>query len=215
MVTGIMSESDRRMDAINRGLLRAVAVIAGVVSVIAAWSLVVNSVRILAAARVTVADMPLADDSAPGIARDWTAITEAHYDSVTIVASGLSSPARWWLVAEHLGAALPTIGIALLVLWIRLRLVRRRPFVRSVTVGIAIAAILIMAGGALQQLAHGIARAEVVMSLGEPTITGGPSLAEFFVTVDGAPFAWGIALAVVGAAFEIGERLQRDTDGLV
>ena len=33
--------------------------------------------------------------------------------------------------------------------------------------------------------------------------------------VDLAPLAWGFALAVVAAAFEIGQRLQRETEGLV
>ena len=34
-------------------------------------------------------------------------------------------------------------------------------------------------------------------------------------TVDGAPFGIGICLLLVGLAFEYGERLQRDTEGLV
>ena len=75
----------------------------------------------------------------------------------------------------------------------------------------------------LEQAAAAIARAEVVDFLGNRDITAGgtpdnPSYEGFVgfgLNLDLAPLAWGMALIVVAGAFELGQRLQRDTEGLV
>jgi hypothetical protein len=68
-----------------------------------------------------------------------------------------------------------------------------------------------MAGGLLGQAVRANAFSEIVSELDLESA----GLPGFEMTVDLAPLGWGFALAVVAGAFEIGQRLQRDTEGLV
>jgi hypothetical protein len=66
-----------------------------------------------------------------------------------------------------------------------------------------------MVGGVLGPLVYSFARAEAVQYL------DAPELMPWGLVIDLGPFGWGLALAVIVAAFQLGERLQRDTEGLV
>ena len=68
-----------------------------------------------------------------------------------------------------------------------------------------------MLGGLLSQAVRANAFREVSQELGLVS-AGVPT---FEMSIDLAPLGWGLALAVVAGAFEIGQRLQRDTEGLV
>jgi hypothetical protein len=78
-----------------------------------------------------------------------------------------------------------------------------------------------MATGMFSPFLHAISNAEVVKFLGDGVVANHDNgfneegLILFGILVDLSPLAWGLALAVVAAAFEFGERLQRDSDGLI
>jgi hypothetical protein len=160
---------------------------------------------------VTVGGIPLPDFPAEQVASSSSLIENAQFDSLTLTAAGIPGSARALLITSAILGALVTVGICAVVAWLCLRVFIGRPFVRSATWGIGVVAILVVAGGLGGALFSGIAHAEVVDALD----LGGAGLPVFSVTVELAPLGWAMALAVVAGAFEIGQRMQRDTTGLV
>lgn len=143
------------------------------------------------------------------VASESSAVTAASADTVTLTVTELPGAAVAALVAAAVVGTLLTVGICAVVAWLCVRVLLAKPFVRSATWGIGIVAILVLLAGLGGPLLTGIAHAEAAQAL---DIT---ELAPFMVTVDLAPLGWTFALTVVAAAFEIGQRLQRDQDGLV
>ncbi|MGI6877187.1 hypothetical protein [Microbacterium sp. gxy059] len=123
--------------------------------------------------------------------------------------------ARWLLLAEGALPALATIGVGIVAFLLALALMRARPFRRRMPVAIATIACLVIAGGIGGQVAGAFGRAEIVrdLSASSPDIT--ETLWPFLMEIDLAPLGWGLVLALIAGAFSIGQRLQRDTEGLV
>jgi hypothetical protein len=121
----------------------------------------------------------------------------------------LPDAARAALLAEAVLGSLLTVGICAAVVWLCVRVFVGRPFVRSATTGICVVAILVLLVGLGGPLLHGIANTEAL------AFAGYDDLALLLWDVDLAPLGWAFALLVVAAAFEIGQRLQRDSEGLV
>ena len=178
------------------------------------WGLVSRVIYLLTSEAIHVTSLFLSDPSEPAWAQTSDRITSAHYESAEITVRGLGATARGWFVAEAAASMLLTIGLCVVVAWLGMRLLYGGPFVRSVTWAVGGAAILVVASGMSASLFGAIARAEVVEFLGLPEGSG-EGLAAFVMTLDPAVLGWGLALAVAAGAFQVGERLQRDTHGLV
>jgi len=129
--------------------------------------------------------------------------------TVDVTVESLPGGAVAALVGAVVVRSLLTIGICVVVAWLCVRVFLGKPFVRSATWGIGLVAILVLLAGLGGPLLTGIAHAEAAASLGID------ELAPFMVEIDPAPLGWTFALAIVAGAFEIGQRLQRDTEGLV
>ena len=147
-------------------------------------------------------------DAVPADLGGSAALVSAEYDTVTIVVEGLSGGARGALIAATVLTSLLTIGICAVLVWLCLRVFVGKPFVRSATWGIGGVAILVLLAGLGAPFLRGIASTEAVNEVGAD---GALLIAE----LDLAPLGWAFALIVVSAAFEIGQRLQRETAGLV
>ena len=143
------------------------------------------------------------------------AVLQSNYASAHVTVEGLPFFARLLLVLEGALPALATVGVCAVAWWLGVSLIRSRPFRRSMSIAIGIAAILVMAGGVLGQLAGSIGRAMAVehLSVGDPSVTH--VLRPFLLELDLARLGWGFALALVATAFQLGSRLQKDTEGLV
>lgn len=142
-------------------------------------------------------------------------VASTSYTSAVVTLTSLPTPARWLLLFEGALPALATVGVCAVAWWLGVSLIRARPFRRSMAWIVGIAACLVIAGGLFGQLLGAIGRAVVVEDLAAST----PDTTDIFWTLlldlDLAPLGWGFALALVAGAFEIGTRLQRDTEGLV
>jgi hypothetical protein len=147
-------------------------------------------------------------DAVPADVGGSAALVSAEYDTVTVVISGLSDGARGALIAAAVLTSLLTIGICTVLVWLCLRVFVGKPFVRSATWGIGSVAILVLLGGLGAPFLRGIASTEAVNQV---AADGALLVAE----LDLAPLGWAFALIVVAAAFEIGQRMQRDTESLV
>jgi len=93
------------------------------------------------------------------------------------------------------------------------RLLRAKPFKKSLTVVFITAGAALMIGNILSIGFDSFGRVLLVSELlGDEKIGGFWPMA---VQADLAPIGFGLALLIVACAFEYGERLTRETDGLV
>jgi len=206
------------MSRTDRFALGATAALAGLVALGAAVGGVLSVVQALRDDPLTISGFELVNARAPEVTEPAEQVTAAWYDSATLSVANLPDSARWLFAGHSAVMALSVVGVSLALLWLALRVLRTRPFGRSVTAALVTSALLIIIGGTAAQLLEAAGRAAVVDHLG-PAVTGGAgsgeSLLAFGLSVDLAPISVGMALAVVALAFQIGARMQRDTEGLV
>jgi hypothetical protein len=135
-------------------------------------------------------------------------------NDVWVSASGFSDTVVDLTVAQHVLGALLYVSIAAAAIHLGVRIWRGRPFFPSVTFTLqALSLVLIVGGTGLEVLSNvttSIAQAE--LTAGSPDTPLGMTWGWTFT--GGWLFA-GTALALVAGAFQLGERLQRETDGLV
>ncbi len=160
-------------------------------------------------------------------------VVEGGFSLAEVTAAGLGTDARLLLAAGHALQGLTFTVIAITVALLCHRLLNGTAFKPAISRAINISAIAIAAGGVLWQacfwIGGTIASEQVLQVRGwtseepaagdpraalDPLATGLPE-PTFALTIDFWPLMLGLALAAVAAAFRYGERLQRDTEGLV
>lgn len=138
-----------------------------------------------------------------------TMISGAFTDA-SVTASGLSGFARGMLGTGVLLGMLTALTVSLALAYFCVSLLRKRPFRRSLTIAALIAGAALLFGGLLGQAATGFGTMQAALDL--------DSAAEIFEVgfwFDVTPLFGGFAIMALGVAFQLGERLQRDTEGLV
>lgn len=207
----------------DRVALGATAAVAGLVAVGAAVGGVMSVVQALRDDPLTLHGFPLVNARTPEFTEPFGQVSEARYESAALTVTGLPTSVRWPFAAQSAVTALAVVGVSLALLWLALRVLRNRPFGRSMTAALVASAVLIIVGGTASQLLGAAGNAAVVHHLGTD-ITGGADTARpegyeglmaYALDLSLAPIGVGMALAVVALAFQIGARLQRDTEGLV
>lgn len=161
-------------------------------------------------------------------------VTEGGFSMADVTVAGLGMDARLLLASGAAVQGLTLTVIAITVALLCHRLLTGMAFRPMLSRSINIAAIAIAAGGVLWQacfwIGGSIASAQVLTVTGwrsddpsaddplvtnfDPFATGLPEPNIAF-NLDFWPIMLGLALAAVAAAFRYGERLQRDTEGLV
>ncbi|WP_203581885.1 hypothetical protein [Microbacterium hibisci] len=142
-------------------------------------------------------------------------ITAAVYTSADVTFASLPAGVSWLLLLEVALPALATIGVCAIAWWLGVSLIRARPFRASMPTAIGVVACLVIAGGLFGQFAGAWGRAMLVEHLAATDEAVTDVFWIFLLQLDLAPIGWGFALALVAGAFQIGSRLQRDTEGLV
>jgi hypothetical protein len=202
-----MATGTRVGKVIEKVVLGFIAGAAAAVGVLEAVFLIGRVAGLAGGDTTTLAGVRLAEPISADVG-GTSAVVSAEYDTVTLVIAGLSDGARGALIAASVLSALLTIGICAVLAWLCLRVFVGKPFVRSATAGIGIVAILVLLAGLVAPLLRGIASTEAVIQVGADD-------ALLIAELDLAPLGWAFALIVVAAAFEIGQRMQRDTESLV
>lgn len=210
--------------AVSRGDRAGLWLVAGVavaVAVLAAVSLALSVVHALGNDPLELQGLPLANARTPEFTAPLEAVTSARYESVALTVTGVPAGARWLVAGAVLASALAVIGVCLTIAWLCRRVLALRPFGRSVTTALVTSAVLIIVGGAGSQVLRAAGNAALVEHLG-PEATGsgavevaGEGLMTFALDLDLSSIGVGVALAVVALAFQLGARMQRDTEGLV
>lgn len=165
----------------------------------------------------------LGNAEAPAFTEKADAIEDAGYETAWLSVAGLPVGARWLIYGETALPALAMIAVCVAVFWLAIMLLRGRPFVRSLSNVIGITAVAVMIGGVGAQIFAGASRSAVVEHLAPSVITAGGNAADpsyegltsWALNLDLAPVGWALGLALVASAFELGQRLQKDTEGLV
>ncbi|PFG30484.1 hypothetical protein [Paramicrobacterium agarici] len=205
-----------RTERIERYLLQVIATGAVMFSIINVWAAVSRAIYMLTSPAIQVDGMFAATDR-PDLVADFAAVTGAASTTANVTVSGLPLAARWWLVAADALPVLTGLGVAAVIIVFVVGVLRGRPFGSMTLVGLVAFAALALVGdwghGVLQAIAHG----EVASYLDGSAASGISANDVFSLSLDisMSPLVWAIALAVIAAAFEIGRRMQRDTEGLV
>lgn len=145
---------------------------------------------------------------------DASGVAAAEYTQSLVSFETLDAGTRWLLLAEAALPALATVAVCAALWWLGLSLIRQRAFRKSMVPVLATAAFTLIVSAMIAPLFGAIARAQVV----ERLTAAGADTSGFWMfqyQLDPAPIGWGIALALVATAFEVGQRLQRETEGLV
>ncbi|MET4703651.1 hypothetical protein [Frigoribacterium sp. UYMn621] len=154
-------------------------------------------------------DLPLPTATNEGSAT----VVSGSYDSASIVVSGLAPGTVALATVARVASVLTQLAISASIAFIAWRLLRGRAFRRSLSLTVAFAGAILLIGGLLS---GGLGLLGAWMAADQ--LVGGVSIGSpwpIIGTVDGTPLGIGVCLLLVGLAFEYGERLQRDTEGLV
>ena len=140
-------------------------------------------------------------------------LLEGDYESASVSVAGLSDPALFLLNSGLVLSIATSATVALSFVYLSWRLLRAKPFKKSLTVVFITAGAALMIGNILSIGFDSFGRVLLVSELlGDEKIGGFWPMA---VQADLAPIGFGLALLIVACAFEYGERLTRETDGLV
>ena len=202
---------ERALGLIEKTILGMIAGASAAIGVVEVVFLVGRIASLATAPSNTVSGIQLLDVAAPAYSSGTELVTAATFDTLSLSIVGLPPAARGFLIAAEVSSSALVIGICAVLAWLCLRVFVGRPFVRSATWGIGIVAVLVVAGGFGSSILRGIAHAEIALFL---DLTDG-ALPILSLPLDPAPLGWSAALAVVAGAFELGQRMQRDTETLV
>lgn len=197
--------------------LWAIIIVAATVIAANAWALILNVGALFGPAQPTGESLEkrVVESGAPPIfdeARGAVVIIGKFQWFGSANPGGTSAQLYLW---GTLTETLVVLAISVMVLLLCLKLLRRRPFTRSVTWFMGGVGVMLMVGGMVSQLLIAISRSLLVEGLRYLGPPNGVTVPDPSWTVDLTPIAAGFVLAVIAGAFEIGERMQRDTEGLV
>jgi len=135
------------------------------------------------------------------------------YESASVTLGGLSGWAFGLLTAALVIAVITSATVALSFVYLSWRLLRAEPFKKSLTFTFITAGIALIIGSILSLGVEALGRMIAISELlGDDKVTGFWPMA---FSGDLSPIGFGLALLIVACAFEYGERLTRQTDGLV
>ncbi|WP_151199593.1 hypothetical protein [Cryobacterium sp. LW097] len=154
------------------------------------------------------ADAPLPSAASTGTAQ----IHGGSFDTAEVTVTGLSALPRFLLTLEGSTALATALLVSATVFYFCWSVLRRRPFNRPVFWLVALVGYALLLGTVLGQGFGGLGR---MIAAGELNGDAPDGFWPQATLVDLAPAGTGLVLLVAAAAISLGQRLQRETDGLV
>lgn len=191
----------RASETVERGILW--------VFVYGALLLAIANIARAIVASIAIASGPVTLPGVPTERAEPAGFAEATFEAVTLTLQAPTAGVRFFSIAGMVLSTLLVVAICLVVAWLSYRLLQGHPFGHAATWGAGAVSILVFFCGLGVPIMNGMAAQRAALQLGVD------QLPPFLVEVDPAPLGWALALAVVAATFEIGQRLQRDVTGLI
>ena len=138
-------------------------------------------------------------------------ILHGHFTYATVVVTGLPGSVVTYIVVAAVATILTEVALCGAVAVLAWRMLQHRPFRRSLTRTVGFAGLVLAIGGLLSQGATSLAGSTTASLLNRNDHTFWPVAGRF----DPTWIVFGVVLLIVALAFEYGERLQNETDGLV
>jgi hypothetical protein len=155
-------------------------------------------------------DRPLPAEASTGTAT----IVDGDFDTARLELADLTAGTATLLTIGGVLGVLVQASVALSFAYLAWRLLRAKPFMASLTIAFVVAGAALAVGGLVAQFVTGFGQWNVVLELGSDVAADDPFW-PLVMAVDAAPIGLGFALLIVASAFQYGERLSRETDGLV
>jgi len=140
-----------------------------------------------------------------------THIVAGHFSSADVTVAGLPAGIVATVVVSDVSKTLTEVALCVLVAVLAWRMLRRRPFRRSLSLTVSLAGLILVVGGVLGQGTAAIAGGATAAQLNGGGNGYWPLAGRFDPTLP----VVGLVLVLVGLVFEYGTRLQNDTEGLV
>jgi hypothetical protein len=141
-----------------------------------------------------------------------TANAVGTYETASVLMTDASADTFTMAAISSISLTVTETTIALLIAVLAWRLLHRGMFRRSLSIFVALAGGVMLIGGMISQGASGLASGMAARDLNGGDLDGfWPVAGRFDPSFLGPAFA----LLLIGLAFEVGERLQRETAGLV
>ena len=140
-------------------------------------------------------------------------LLDGHYESAWVSVTGLTPMTNGLLTAGLIVNVVAHVLVAASFVYLAFRLLRRRPFMKSLTWLFVTAGAALLIGSLISQALTGFGSWLVAGELGST-----PGTDDFWImaiSVDLVPIGFGVALMLVGSAFEYAQKLSRETEGLV
>lgn len=185
-------------------------VVTGVVGIIALCSAVPQIVSLFGdeIAVSVSASAAIPADAATGSA----SIVSGQFDSAALVVTGIDLWPRIALAASAAVTALSSFAVAATIVALCRAILVGRPFVRSMTWLLSTASIVLIGGSVIGLGLNTFAMFSIAEALNpDPVEAVFPLASEY----DFAPLLIGLVLGAVATAFHLGQKMQRDTEGLV
>lgn len=155
-----------------------------------------------------VSDHPLPPNADAGDAK----VVSGNYEIASVVLSHLSSGTVALATVSSIAGILTSVALSVLVALLSWQLLHRPLFRRSLSLAATFGGSILLVGGMLAQGAGSLATGTAALELNGSDPQGiWPLAGRFDPTFIGV----GVVLMLVGLAFEYGEKLQRETEGLI
>lgn len=138
-------------------------------------------------------------------------IVQGKFSYESVVVTGLPASVSAYVILAAVATMLTEIALCLCVALLAWRMLHHRPFRQSLTRTVGVSGLILAVGGFISQGASALAGRGTAQLLNQNDSSFWPVAGRF----DPTWIVFGIVLLLVALAFEYGERLQNDADGLV
>ena len=188
----------------------AAAVVVGGITLVGGVTEIVSALVDNRTALTLIAGQPL--PAAAEASSSGSRIIEGSFETAQVIVTELPFGISVLAAAAALADVLTRVAIATLIALLSWRLLRGAVFARSLSIVAAIAGSALLIGGIFTQ---GFGSLAAAMAAADLNGSGGRGFWPIAGRLDFTTIVTGLILMLVGLAFDYGERLQRDTDGLV
>ncbi len=191
-------------------LCLAAAMLVGGITLVVGVTEIVNGLVTTKTELTLIADRPL--PAAAEVSSSGSRIIEGNFETAHLIVTDLPFGISVLAAAAALVDVLTGVAIPTLIALLSWRLLRGAYFARSLSLVAVVAGGALLIGGVFSQGLGSFAAAMAAADLNGPGGRGSWPLAG---RLDFTTIVTGLILLLLGLAFEYGERLQHDTEGLV